>query len=46
MIKKYLTSSSYDEVQKTEEAASHVLCHDITQIIPGRFKGTAFRKAI
>ena len=29
---------------KTEEAAGHVLCHDITQIIPGRFKGTAFRK--
>ena len=33
------------KVLKTEEAAGHVLCHDITQIIPGRFKGTAFRKA-
>ena len=29
---------------KTEDAAGHVLCHDITRIIPGRFKGAAFRK--
>ncbi len=29
---------------KTEEAAGHVLCHDITQIIPGKFKGAAFKK--
>ena len=29
---------------KTEDAAGHVLCHDITRIIPGQFKGAAFRK--
>ncbi len=25
---------------KTEDAVGHVLCHDITKIIPGSFKGT------
>ena len=29
---------------KTTEAVGHVLCHDVTQIIPGQFKGPAFRK--
>ncbi len=29
---------------KTEEAAGHVLCHDITQIIPGVKKGPVFKK--
>lgn len=29
---------------KVENAIGHVLCHDITQIIPGKFKGRAFRK--
>lgn len=29
---------------KTVEALGHVLCHDITQIIPGEFKGRAFKK--
>lgn len=29
---------------KTEEAAGHVLCHDITQIIPGKKKGPVFKK--
>lgn len=29
---------------KTTEAVGHVLCHDITQIIPGVKKGAAFRK--
>ena len=28
----------------TREAAGHVLCHDMTQIIPGRYKGARFRK--
>ena len=28
----------------TEEAVGHVLCHDMTQIIPGQFKGPRFRK--
>jgi molybdopterin biosynthesis enzyme len=27
-----------------EEAIGHVLCHDMTQIIPGEFKGARFRK--
>jgi hypothetical protein len=27
-----------------EEAVGRVLCHDITQIVPGEFKGRAFRK--
>ena len=27
-----------------EEAVGHVLCHDMTQIIPGKFKGARFRK--
>lgn len=29
---------------KTENAVGHVLCHDLTQIIPGQFKGARFRK--
>lgn len=29
---------------KTTEAAGHVLCHDITQIIPGAYKGARFKK--
>lgn len=29
---------------KTQDAVGHVLCHDITQIIKGVKKGTAFRK--
>lgn len=29
---------------KTEDAAGHVLCHDITQIIPGSKKGPVFKK--
>lgn len=29
---------------KTEEAVGHVLCHDLTQIIPGVKKDAAFRK--
>lgn len=29
---------------KVEEAVGMVLCHDITRIVPGEFKGPAFRK--
>ena len=29
---------------KTENAVGHVLCQDITQIIPGKYKGPAFKK--
>lgn len=29
---------------KTTEAVGHVLCHDLTQIIPGEFKGARFKK--
>ena len=29
---------------KTTEAIGHVLCHDLTQIIPGEYKGARFRK--
>ncbi len=29
---------------KTEDAVGHVLCHDITQIIPGVVKDAVFRK--
>ncbi len=29
---------------KTTEAVGHVLCHDLTQIIPGPYKGARFRK--
>ena len=29
---------------KTENAVGHVLCHDITQIIPGQKKGAVFKK--
>lgn len=28
----------------TREAVGHVLCHDMTQIIPGQYKGARFRK--
>ena len=28
----------------TRDAAGHVLCHDLTQIIPGQYKGARFRK--
>ena len=29
---------------RTEDAAGHVLCHDMTQIIPGKYKDARFRK--
>ncbi|MBQ9515743.1 MAG: molybdopterin-binding protein [Ruminococcus sp.] len=29
---------------KTTDAVGHVLCHDLTRIIPGEFKGAQFRK--
>lgn len=29
---------------KTVDAVGHVLCHDMTQIIPGEYKGARFRK--
>ena len=29
---------------RTAEAVGHVLCHDLTQIIPGEFKGPRFQK--
>ena len=29
---------------KTTEAAGHILCHDMTEVIPGKSKGTRFRK--
>lgn len=29
---------------KTRDAVGHVLCHDLTQILPGEFKGPRFRK--
>ncbi len=29
---------------KTVDSVGHVLCHDITQIIPWEFKGRAFKK--
>lgn len=32
------------KLMKTEDAVGHVLCHDMTQIIPGQFKGARFRK--
>jgi hypothetical protein len=32
------------ELIKTEEALGQVLCHDMTQIIPGVFKGPRFKK--
>lgn len=32
------------KVVETIHAVGHVLCHDLTQIIPGQFKGARFRK--
>ena len=32
------------KLMKTEEAVGQVLCHDITQIIPGVTKDAVFRK--
>lgn len=29
---------------KTEEAVGMILCHDLTKIVPGEFKGAAFKK--
>lgn len=29
---------------RTVDAVGHVLCHDLTQIIPGQYKGARFRK--
>lgn len=34
----------YMKVVPVQEAVGMVLCHDITQIIPGEFKGRAFKK--
>ena len=28
----------------TADAVGQVLCHDITEIVPGKFKGRAFKK--
>ena len=32
------------KVIDTKNAVGHVLCHDITRIVPGEFKGVAFKK--
>ena len=32
------------KLMKTEDAVGQVLCHDITQIIPGVKKGPVFKK--
>lgn len=32
------------KIIKTIHAENHVLCHDITQIVPGQFKGARFKK--
>lgn len=32
------------KLMRTEEAVGQMLCHDITQIIPGKVKGPVFRK--
>ena len=29
---------------RTQDAVGHVLCHDMTQIIPGQYKDARFRK--
>ena len=29
---------------KTVDALGMILCHDITKIVPGEFKGVAFKK--
>lgn len=29
---------------RTQDAVGHVLCHDMTQIIPGKSKGPVFKK--
>ena len=34
------------KLMKTEEAVGQILCHDITQIIPGVTKDAVFRKGI
>lgn len=31
-------------VVSVQNAIGMVLCHDLTQIIPGKFKGSAFKK--
>jgi molybdenum cofactor synthesis domain-containing protein len=36
--------SALMKVIKVEEAVGSVLCHDITKIVPGEFKGVAFKK--
>ena len=32
------------KLMRTQDAVGQMLCHDITQIIPGQFKGPVFRK--
>lgn len=32
------------QIVRVEEAIGNVLCHDITKIVPGEFKGQAFKK--
>ncbi len=29
---------------RTEEALGHILCHDVTEIVPGETKGARFKK--
>ena len=39
-----LSSRMNVEKVRVQDALGMVLCHDITEIVPGVFKGTAFRK--
>ena len=32
------------KIVKVEDAVGVTLCHDITKIVPGEFKGIAFKK--
>ena len=32
------------KIINTKDAVGMVLCHDITKIVPGEFKGAAFKK--
>ena len=32
------------KLMRTQDAVGQMLCHDITQILPGKFKGPVFKK--
>ena len=42
--KKYQNNIKSMKLVKTADSTGHILCHDMTEIVPGKSKGTRFRR--